>query len=317
MEQKPNENAPEAADNGLFTSATRVQIPLGTQRNQAVSSEPADEVSGDRQGDSTGPSTDEVIENFRRYSLAHDTHPECEAGRWDRAVLSKLAAFARVEGVFGVLFDRQVEGEKLTAEDAIEEFRQAALEDSWERPSASGAKGNEGVSEQSAASSNIVRVMPLGDPGYPWAYYPWMPIDDAIGRADSCAAAGTFTEEQEASIVLAAEVRRLREVVRQLQVMIEPRDEVQHDEVKRLRDTIRVMLTNEGKLHAQIAELQAERAELIAYGDGWKQQWEEMRDTMWKPAMDKLARVEALIELEHDDSTVRVSRLRAALRGEP
>lgn len=33
--------------------------------------------------------------------------------------------------------------------------------------------------------------------------------------------------------------------------------------------------------------------------------------------MTKLARVEELIELEHDDSTVRVSRLRAALRGEP
>lgn len=34
-------------------------------------------------------------------------------------------------------------------------------------------------------------------------------------------------------------------------------------------------------------------------------------------ALAKLARVEALIVLEHDDSTVRVSRIRAALRGEP
>lgn len=61
-----------------------------------------------------------------------------------------------------------------------------------------------------------------------------------------------------------------------------------------LRETIRVMSTNEGKLHARIAELETERSELVRYGDVWKQQWEEMRDTMWKPAMDKLARVEAL-----------------------
>lgn len=41
----------------------------------------------------------------------------------------------------------------------------------------------------------------------------------------------------------------------------------------------------------------------------------EVRKT--KDLAAKLARVEALIVLEHDDSTVRVSRIRAALRGEP
>jgi hypothetical protein len=32
----------------------------------------------------------EVIEEWRKGSLAHDTHPECEAGAMDRRVLSML-----------------------------------------------------------------------------------------------------------------------------------------------------------------------------------------------------------------------------------
>lgn len=48
------------------------------------------------------------------------------------------------------------------------------------------------------------------------------------------------------------------------------------------------------RLREELKHMRAERDELIAYGDGWKQQWTEMRDTMWKPAMDKLERVEAL-----------------------
>lgn len=58
MERKPNENAAEAPDDSLFTSATRVQIPLGTPDNPLKSQESAESspasVAGDRGGDSGG-----------------------------------------------------------------------------------------------------------------------------------------------------------------------------------------------------------------------------------------------------------------------
>jgi hypothetical protein len=33
---------------------------------------------------------DEVIASFEKHSLAHDTHPECEAGAFDREVIARL-----------------------------------------------------------------------------------------------------------------------------------------------------------------------------------------------------------------------------------
>jgi hypothetical protein len=82
------------------------------------------------------------------------------------------------------------------------------------------------------------------------------------------------------------------------------------------------------RLREELSEVQLNMSSLREHYDMWKQQWEEMRDTMWKPAMDKLARVEVLPRLwrrRSDEEYDRVARnverelaaeLDEALRGE-
>jgi hypothetical protein len=198
--------------------------------------------------------------------------------------------------------------------------------------SASGAKGNEGIPEQSAGVSANV---PDSDDFT-------LRIADEIERAipvDDRSAVDA------ALILLAAEVRRLRTEYADLEkrslaaleqmtasATYEMRREQQEQselvrldsEVRRLREESKLFREAGHAAELRIVELETERPELIAYGDGWKQQWEEMRDTMWKPAMDKLARVEALPDrwkgriMPPDDRWVNAAlELEAALRGEP
>jgi hypothetical protein len=140
------------------------------------------------------------------------------------------------------------------------------------------AKGNEGVSERSAASSTNVHDSA---------------VDEALNTSDTLKriAPREVLEDFAPMFVLAHDVRRLREesrLFREAGHAAELRIVELREETARLREI-----------------LDSANEEARAFQAGYKRE----RAT--------LARVEALLELEHDDSTVRVSRLRELLRGEP
>lgn len=166
-----------------------------------------------------------------------------------------------------------------------------------------GAKGTEGESEQLPADSANVRET----------------VDEALAAVDGGSEQIQFAE------ALAAEVRRLRDgtVLAELRAeagvlqgrvlnLAEERDRLRAEADKRIHDTSLIVLENE--------RLREERDELVKWGDGWKQQWEEMRDTMWKPAMAKLERVEALLPRwrfgTDSNGKAHAAQLEAALRDE-
>lgn len=51
------------------------------------------------------------------------------------------------------------------------------------------------------------------------------------------------------------------------------------------------------QLISEVRRLREELTFAVEQHDMWKQQWTEMRDTMWKPAMDKLSRFELLADI--------------------
>lgn len=96
------------------------------------------------------------------------------------------------------------------------------------------------------------------------------------------------------------------------------REEVDHalERIEGRRDPNGVAIEEDAELVA--TELRRLR-ELVKFRERECAVETEEKSRSWKEAsalLAKLARVEALLELEHDDSTVRVSRLRAALKGE-
>jgi len=126
-------------------------------------------------------------------------------------------------------------------------------------------------------------------------------LDTPLGRAmhwiDHCRNDPAIALDKPEVLALAAEVRRLREE--------------------------RDMFAEAGRAaELRIVELKANHASLIEHHDMWKQQWEEMRDTMWKPAMAKLARVEAIISGIDPHLPITANRealesIAATLRDEP
>lgn len=100
-------------------------------------------------------------------------------------------------------------------------------------------------------------------------------IEEALEHAENAAKAliehraevGTSVSwemfDEEAIVVLAAEVRRLQA---SLQGRYEDIDVIHNQ----LRETIRVMSTNEGKLHAKIAELETKLARVEALPAQWR-----------------------------------------------
>lgn len=88
-----------------------------------------------------------------------------------------------------------------------------------------------------------------------------MIIAAALAIADVCSALKEPTAAEEAAVDLAAEVRRMREL-RDVEGLIAERDQLRdamqslEAKVASQRATIRTMSTNEGKLHAHIADLE-------------------------------------------------------------
>lgn len=71
------------------------------------------------------------------------------------------------------------------------------------------------------------------------------------------------------------------------------------------------------ELRAEADEEKRLRGMAVAAFELWRHQWTEMRDTMWAPAVAKLARVEALCDMQHDDTLIAVGDVMRALRGAP
>ena len=47
----------------------------------------------------------EIIESYRRHSLAHDEHPECLSGSFDREVIRRIETLAKVRRSLNQLDD--------------------------------------------------------------------------------------------------------------------------------------------------------------------------------------------------------------------
>ena len=114
--------------------------------------------------------------------------------------------------------------------------------------------------------------------------------------------------------VLAAEVRRLRDENRRLTKLLDICNDVHGHNVK-LKAVLEQTREERNLFRTASEAAELRIVELREAHDMWKQQWTEMRDTMWKPAMAKLARVESVLSMKRGYALE--DDIRAALRDEP